>query len=166
MSNEAGSAQFQVVEDAPGLSGLKERTSHAGRNVKQINVEVARLDDSIPTSAKIRFIKIDAEGADFFILQGARRILTQDRPVVGFESGRINAYPAKSYNYNESAFNEFFQSIDYVLYDIVGLKYEPEFWNLPSLNDLIAIPAEQTETTREYLQMAMLREFASPQPGQ
>ena len=114
----------------------------------------------IPESQRLSFIKTDAEGADFYILKGATRILENDRPVVAFECGRINSFPAASYGYEESEFNQFFDSMEYVLYDIAGLKYDPEFWNKPTLNDLVAIPLESEDYYREMLAMATLREFS------
>ena len=160
LSHESGNAEFLVVEDEPGLSGLRERTSHNGHDIQKIAVEVEKMDDMIPESQRLSFIKTDAEGADFYILKGATRILENDRPVVAFECGRINSFPAASYGYEESEFNQFFDSMEYVLYDIAGLKYDPEFWNKPTLNDLVAIPLESEDYYREMLAMATLREFS------
>jgi len=159
LSREEGQAEFLHVDDAPGLSGLKERTSHEGHQIERIQVDVKLLDNMIPEGERIKFIKIDAEGADFYILQGATRILSSDRPLVVFESGRINAFPAKSYGYSEEEFNDFFKSQSYVLYDIAGFKYDSRFWNLPTLNDFVAIPEEKEEEYRELLLAAVLTEF-------
>ena len=159
-SHETGSAEFLVVEDEPGLSGLRERTSHDGHEIQKIHVEVDTLDNIIPQTSRISFMKTDAEGADFYILKGATRILEDDRPVIAFECGRINSFPAASYGYQESEFNQFFDSMEYALYDIAGLKYDREFWNKPTLNDLIAIPAESEDYYREMLSMANIMQFS------
>ncbi len=108
LSNHTGSTTFRLIQDAPGLSGLKERQSHEGHEVKEIQVRVEKLDDLIPPETRIRFIKVDAEGANSSILKRRSRIMMQDRPVVGFESGRVNALPAESYDYTEEEFNTFF----------------------------------------------------------
>ncbi|MET8398198.1 FkbM family methyltransferase [Streptomyces sp900116325] len=48
-------------------------------------VEVARLDDVVPRDRRIALIKMDIEGYEQWALEGARSILTEDRPVVIFE---------------------------------------------------------------------------------
>ena len=162
LSDAGGNSEFLYVEDSPGLSGLKERTSHAGHEISRINVEVKRLDEVVPEGKKISFIKVDAEGADFFILRGARRILSVDRPFIVFESGRINAFPAKSYDYSEQEFHAFFDEIGYVLYDIAGFKYDPFFWNIPTLNDFVALPREREAEGRQLLTMAVVGTLVGP----
>lgn len=49
------------------------------------SVEVARLDDVVPRDRRIALIKMDIEGYEQWALEGARSILTEDRPVVVFE---------------------------------------------------------------------------------
>jgi FkbM family methyltransferase len=49
------------------------------------SVEVARLDDVVPRGRRIALIKMDIEGYEQWALEGARSILTEDRPVIIFE---------------------------------------------------------------------------------
>jgi len=51
--------------------------------------------DSLPIPHAVRLIKIDAEGHDLYVLQGAQRTIQRDRPVIiveGWESGAVAAW--------------------------------------------------------------------------
>jgi Methyltransferase FkbM domain len=43
------------------------------------------LDDLVPEKKPIGFMKVDVEGAELYVFQGARRILSESRPIVLFE---------------------------------------------------------------------------------
>ncbi|WP_300074624.1 FkbM family methyltransferase [uncultured Ruegeria sp.] len=101
-------------------------------------VTVVRLDDEV--LGQVSFIKLDLEGSELEALQGANRILSQDRPVVFCEvldlSGGAQIYkymsergyvsyglitPAfRSDNFNKSEENVFFDSAE------CGLLFLPE----------------------------------------
>lgn len=159
LSRETGQAEFVHVEDAPGLSGLMHRTSQDGHIIKKITVPVDILDNIVPVDRPVKFIKIDAEGADFFILQGAKRILAQDRPVVVFESGKVKSLPAGSYGYTQAEFEKFFKTYRYALYDIGGFKFNYCYWNIPTLNDFVALPFECENYCREVLLASVLSQI-------
>jgi FkbM family methyltransferase len=159
LSRETGEADFIHVEDAPGLSGLMHRTSQDGHIVNKIRVKLEMLDNVVTTHRPVKFIKIDAEGADFFILQGARNILAKDRPVVVFESGKMKSLPAKSYGYSQSDFIRFFDELKYSIYDIGGFKFDHKYWERPTLNDFIALPTEFESEYRETLLSSVLLQF-------
>jgi FkbM family methyltransferase len=156
LSREVGEAEFIHVEDAPGLSGLMHRTSQDGHVIKTIKVSLDLLDNIVTTRHPVRFIKIDAEGADFFILQGSRKILAEDRPVVVFESGKMKSLPAKSYGYSQDDFVRFFEEYRYSLYDIGGFKFDFKYWDKPTLNDFVALPVERESYFREILLASVL----------
>ena len=51
--------------------------------------------DSLPLAHAVRLIKIDAEGHDLQVLQGAHGLIARDRPVIiveGWESGEVAAW--------------------------------------------------------------------------
>ena len=52
-------------------------------SVETYDVDIVRLDDVV--SEPVGFIKLDIQGAELPALEGARRILTDDRPVVMVE---------------------------------------------------------------------------------
>jgi FkbM family methyltransferase len=58
----------------------------AGPNHRAVNVTVCSLDSELPTlPVGIDVIKIDAQGAEGRILEGARRLLKRDKPLLVFE---------------------------------------------------------------------------------
>jgi FkbM family methyltransferase len=88
LSDTSGTALFNHVTNAPAYSGLQQRDyAVATPVIKQLTVEVKQLDAMIPENVIIDFMKIDVEGAEFGVLKGATRILSQDGPVLLFECG-------------------------------------------------------------------------------
>jgi hypothetical protein len=59
------------------------------RNVptELITVTNERLDDHLPDGWLPQFVKIDVEGAEGFVLEGAKRIFRLARPTIAFEHG-------------------------------------------------------------------------------
>lgn len=103
LSDQQGTAEFNLFVDKPALSGLKKRTDFGNQEVKTFTVKTERLDDLIPVDQKIDLIKIDVEGAEMIVLEGARGLLKRDRPIVLFEfsSGGGSMYdtvPEKVYD--------------------------------------------------------------------
>lgn len=85
--SEPGETTFYVDLDSAGLSGLKDRSSPgAPRNVAPVRVRADRLDDVLP-EIRADFIKIDVEGAELHVLEGASALLARSRPIVVFEFG-------------------------------------------------------------------------------
>jgi FkbM family methyltransferase len=89
VSNEAGTAEFTHVPDAPAYSGLLQRDDlPAGtRPVERVSVRTERLDDVLAQGPVPTLIKIDVEGAELGVLQGAIETLQRHRPFVLFEHG-------------------------------------------------------------------------------
>lgn len=87
LSDRVGRREFVRVVDDPGWSGFRERPVPGADRVERIQVEVERLDDALPADMRPVLVKIDVEGAELEVLEGARRTLTEHRPVVVFEHG-------------------------------------------------------------------------------
>jgi len=93
LSNEPGLREFQHVVDYPGFSGYHRREYPSPTAaVRQLTVKAERLDDVLPADLPVAFIKVDVEGAELEVLQGALRTLARCRPVVVFELGGGGAY--------------------------------------------------------------------------
>jgi FkbM family methyltransferase len=69
--------------DSPGAS-LNTRV-RAREACHQIPVPVVSLDDYFPAASKITLLKIDVEGAEKQVFEGAQRILTSQSPLLIFE---------------------------------------------------------------------------------
>jgi FkbM family methyltransferase len=88
LSDKSGVSTFQYVHNAPAYSGIKKRKYDISTpDIEVISIELRILDELIPEGETINFVKIDVEGGEFGVLQGARNILKRDKPYVIFEFG-------------------------------------------------------------------------------
>lgn len=92
LTNESGEATFFVVPDAPALSGLHQRMFVAEDKARHpIVVKTERLDALIPPEVVIRLIKIDVEGAEGHVIEGAINTIRRDKPYIIFEHGATSS---------------------------------------------------------------------------
>jgi FkbM family methyltransferase len=92
--NEPGEAAFSYFHgQADGWSGLRFRPLPGGAQavVEQITVRLEVLDRVLDSDYRPSVIKIDVEGAELQVLQGAVETLARHRPVVIFEHGSGSA---------------------------------------------------------------------------
>ncbi|MDN7903220.1 FkbM family methyltransferase [Burkholderia diffusa] len=88
---EAGRLSFD------GVDATLQTNGHVGSNV--ITVDVKRLDDLLGSRMQpISFIKIDVEGAEHMVFEGARDVIKSDRPIILMElndplSRRVSGVP-------------------------------------------------------------------------
>ncbi len=88
LSDESGSFQFNYVVSNPSYSGLRKRDyDRPTETDTQIQVRTERLDSVLPDQVPVDFIKIDVEGAEFFVLQGAKQLIRREKPHIVFEFG-------------------------------------------------------------------------------
>jgi FkbM family methyltransferase len=88
-SNRFGTATFSHVRAADGWSGLKFRPLPTGEegDVVEIEVQLEPLDEVLDPELRPALVKIDVEGAEREVIEGALRTLTTHRPAVIFEHG-------------------------------------------------------------------------------
>lgn len=102
LSSRSGTGQLESggsPGDHMGLSSLREAESGEDGNTFEFEVELARLDDLFP-SGEIQVLKIDVEGHELAVLEGAERLLEERRVRdVIFEEHAI--YPAPSMTFLE-----------------------------------------------------------------
>jgi len=87
LSSKKGSTTFNYYPGRPAVSGFLERNKLIGQEPTLLSVQMEMLDDLIPENTKIDLIKIDVEGAEYQVLQGARKTLQKNKPLVLFECG-------------------------------------------------------------------------------
>lgn len=88
LSNAVGETTFQHVLSNPSYSGLRQRKyARRKERIQEITVQTNKLDNLIPKNVKIDFIKIDVEGAEQWVLEGAREVIKRCYPIIIFEHG-------------------------------------------------------------------------------
>ena len=84
-----GQSSFIHVKNDPGYSGLRIREYNLpDPDIEEIQVNVVRLDDVIPETTKVAFIKIDVEGGEYGVLNGALRTIERGKPTIVVEVTR------------------------------------------------------------------------------
>ncbi|MCC6697377.1 MAG: FkbM family methyltransferase [Candidatus Hydrogenedentes bacterium] len=84
LSDTPGAITFYENLERSGFSGMTPHQYHDER-FREHTVRGERLDNLLPEAYRADFLKIDVEGAEFKVLQGAERVLRDSRPVVLFE---------------------------------------------------------------------------------
>lgn len=117
--------------------------------VKKDKIQCDTLDNLLKPhtvdDAKVSFIKIDAESADFEVILGAANTIKQNRPIILFEfSGQILE---RAHSHDRDDFFNFFKLNNYSLHSIIGghsVKFIANHWDTytPELHDILAIPTE------------------------
>lgn len=94
LSNQPGTADFAYVHGvSEGWSGLLFRPLPTGETaeVEQIKVRLEVLDEVLDPEYRPALIKIDVEGAEQQVFEGALGTLRRHRPIVIFEHGSGSA---------------------------------------------------------------------------
>jgi FkbM family methyltransferase len=105
LSDQNGTSTFQYVKNAPAYSGLKRRKYDIQHpDIEEIQVEVKRLDEIIPSNSKIHLIKIDVEGGELGVIKGGLQLLKNNKPLIIFECGKgasdyYNTTPEEMYQF-------------------------------------------------------------------
>jgi FkbM family methyltransferase len=81
-----GDSKFFRVIGEHGRSGFrKQRYPRPSEEAREVTVKVEKLDNVLPESLKVDFIKIDVEGAELVVLRGAARTIKRHKPFILFE---------------------------------------------------------------------------------
>jgi hypothetical protein len=76
------------VVSNPSYSGLiRRKYDNPHEEDVSIEVKTEKMDTVIPLGTKIDLIKIDVEGGELLVLEGAMELLKKQKPVVIFEHG-------------------------------------------------------------------------------
>lgn len=88
LSFETGLSTFNLVLSNMAYSGLVKRQYDKEENDTEIHVQKEKLDNVLANADKIDLIKIDVEGGELHVLQGAAQILAKHKPLIIFEHGK------------------------------------------------------------------------------
>jgi FkbM family methyltransferase len=88
LSNKSGQTSFTHVKSNPGYSGFRQRSYPGEELLELITVNVEPLDSSLAKDYVPALIKIDVEGGEQQVIEGAIRTITTHKPVIIFEHGR------------------------------------------------------------------------------
>jgi FkbM family methyltransferase len=87
VSNTNGRTAFSFVSNSSGWSGLRPYEYGTSAQVEEVQVDVVRLDDDLPVGYRPDLIKVDVNGAEVELFEGAIRTITEAKPVILFEHG-------------------------------------------------------------------------------
>lgn len=90
VSDEVGETSFVVHKRLASRSSMRS-VGYLADETDTIHVPVETLDASLPTGYRPDLIKIDVEGAEWHVLNGARELLREYSPLVLFEHQRATA---------------------------------------------------------------------------
>jgi FkbM family methyltransferase len=89
LSNQKGLSSFNFVITNPSYSGLKKRNyDRKGEKDRSIMIETDTLDNIIAEDFHVDLIKIDVEGAEMLVIEGALNTIRRCKPIIIFEFGK------------------------------------------------------------------------------
>jgi FkbM family methyltransferase len=92
VAERSGETTFTIVRDAPALSGLRDRFRTDGQHrIEPIRVRVESLDTDLPDGYVPHLLKVDVEGAELAVFEGALRTIATHKPTILFEHGKGGA---------------------------------------------------------------------------
>ncbi len=124
LSNQAGFINFNLVLSNPALSGIHKRPYWKKEIDTTIQVTTAPLDHLIDVTEQIDLIKMDVEGAELWVLEGAVNTINRCRPFILFECGNMGG---QAYDFSaKAAFDLLDLRLKYQLFTLDGwLKHQP-----------------------------------------
>lgn len=116
LSDHQGKVSFNWVKNAPAYSGLEQREyATKAPVIEKIEVDAAKLDDYIDEIPATHLIKIDVEGAEMKVLEGAKEFILKYRPTIIFECGQG---AADYYGTTPEMVYHYFESKNYSIYNL------------------------------------------------
>lgn len=154
LTNFSGQTSFHYVKNADWFSGIGKCSYPFEPKIEVIEVPARRLDELIPEEQVISFIKLDLEGGEYDALQGSKRILERDRPLVVFEHAGL--YRSVCYKYEMQEFELFWSKLDYRLVDLFGRSVSAGRLEQWPVWYLVATADERSRTLADNLHVAAI----------
>ena len=124
LASKPAEVQFHYIPNLPQESGIKARHIYNSPTdpPKLLKLYAHSLDEVFPNT-RVAFIKIDIEGGELDMLEGAFRTLTASRPVVAFECGAASFL---GYHDRPQDLFRLFHFRGYAVYSILGSQITGE----------------------------------------
>ena len=124
LSYEIGNSNFNLVTTNKAYSGLLKRPYDKLESDTNITVNTTTLDAIIAPQQRIHLIKMDVEGAEYWVLKGAQQTIAQHKPILLFEFGNKGA---STYNITPEKMYSFLQNdLKYNIFTLQGwLNHQP-----------------------------------------
>jgi FkbM family methyltransferase len=154
LTSYSGTTRFHHVKNSDYFSGISQCSYPFTPEIEVLTVPAKRLDEVISEREAVAFVKMDLEGGEFDALQGARRILERDRPLVVFEHAGL--YRSVYYNYSVFDLEKFWHGLGYRLVDLFGRPVDGmrlEHWPVWYL---VASASERSNTLAENLHVPVI----------
>lgn len=90
-SNEEGQRSFTYVKNVTGRSGFREISYPKQPQIEKLTVRTVTLDSNLPEGYVPTLIKIDVEGAERLVMEGAIETISKYKPIIIFEHGKGSA---------------------------------------------------------------------------
>lgn len=150
LSNEVGEKDFYWTTEETGsssMSNIRDRT-----DISLARCRVDKLDNFMKNKeAKIDFIKIDVEGAELFVIEGAEKCIEKDHPIIFAEL--LRKWSAK-FNYHPND----------VINLLKGKGYKPYIASHSGMLEISQIDTETVETNFFFLHgvnhLALIEQYA------
>jgi len=132
-----------AINYVPGLEeyssvNVLEHAATRDHQVRSEAVPIERLDDLVVQyGLRPGLIKVDVEGSEYAVFDGARDTLTKFRPTVISELWRA---PSNSTGRTAGDVIELFEKLDYVVKDAHDIRAKP---GLPDIGEIVCIPKEK-----------------------
>ena len=146
LASKPAEVQFHYIPNLPQESGIKARHTYNSPTdpPKLLKLYAHSLDDILPNT-DVAFIKVDIEGGELDMLEGAGRTLTTGRPVVSFECGAASFL---GYHDRPQDLFKLFHDRGYALHSILGDQIADEHafreaTHVQVVWDYVAIPLEK-----------------------
>jgi len=124
VSNKAGKIKLYICPTNNGGHSISK--NKVWKHEETIDVECIKLDDFVKENniERLDLIKIDVEGSELEVFQGAEHIIKQFRPSIVFES---------HLNVDIKAIDKFFKSIDYQVkntdfFPVKKIEADQHYW--------------------------------------
>ncbi|MGH2496064.1 MAG: FkbM family methyltransferase [Ktedonobacteraceae bacterium] len=91
VSNEIGETNFIYVKNIPAESGFSERSHGRQGQIEKLTVRTEALDRCLPAGYAPALIKVDVEGAERQVFEGAIGTISKYKPIIIFEHGKGGA---------------------------------------------------------------------------